>query len=57
MKYVVDSCVAFKWEVPEVDSAKAIRLRNKAHQGIHELIAPDARFYLEIRYRIRYENR
>jgi predicted nucleic acid-binding protein len=47
MKYVVDSSVAFKWEVPEVDSDKARRLRDGARQGIHELIAPDV-FPVEI---------
>lgn len=41
MKYVLDSSVAFKWEVPETDSDKAILLRDDYRNGIHELIAPD----------------
>jgi predicted nucleic acid-binding protein len=41
MRYVLDSSVAFKWEVPEVDSDRAIRLRDGARQGVHELLAPD----------------
>ena len=47
MKYVLDSSVAFKWEVPEVHSDKARRIRDEARQGIHELIAPDV-FAIEI---------
>jgi predicted nucleic acid-binding protein len=41
MRYVLDSSVAFKWEVPEADSAKAIQLRDESRTGLHELIAPD----------------
>ena len=41
MKYVLDSSVAFKWEVAEVDSDKAIRLRDEVRLGLHELIATD----------------
>lgn len=41
MRYVLDSSVAFKWEVQEADSDKAIRLRDEGRQGLHELIAPD----------------
>jgi predicted nucleic acid-binding protein len=41
MKYVLDTSVAFKWVVPETDSDKAIRLRNKYWNAIHELIAPE----------------
>ena len=41
MKYVLDSSVALKWVLPEVDSGKAIRLRNEYGAGIHELLAPD----------------
>src|SRR5437588_12959334 len=40
MKYVVDSCVAFKWVVPEDRSDAAIRLRDDYKNGIHELLAP-----------------
>jgi predicted nucleic acid-binding protein len=41
MKYVLDSSVAFKWEIKESDSDKAVRLRDESRQGLHELIAPD----------------
>jgi len=41
MKYVLDSGVAFKVVVPEVNSDKAIRLRDDFRAGIHELLAPD----------------
>ena len=47
MKYVLDSSVAFKWEVPEIDSDKAMRLRDQARQGIHEFLAPSV-FPIEI---------
>jgi len=41
MKYVLDSSVAFKWEVAEADADKAIRLRDESRRGLHELLAPD----------------
>jgi predicted nucleic acid-binding protein len=41
MKYVVDSSVVFKWEVPETDSDKAILLRDEFRAAVHELVAPD----------------
>ncbi len=41
MKYVLDSSVAVKWVLPEVDSARALQLLDDYAQGIHELIAPD----------------
>ena len=41
MKYVLDSSVALKWVLQEVDSGKAIRLRNEYSNGIHELLAAD----------------
>ena len=41
MKYVVDSSVAFKWVVSEVDSDKADLLRADFLNGIHALLAPD----------------
>jgi predicted nucleic acid-binding protein len=41
MKYVVDSSVALKWVLPEIDSTKAIRLRDDYTAGVHELLAPD----------------
>ncbi len=41
MKYVLDASVAYKWEVPEPDSDKAIRLRDAFRNAVHELLAPD----------------
>jgi len=41
MKYVIDCSSAMKWELPEPDSANAIRLRDEYRNGIHELLAPD----------------
>jgi predicted nucleic acid-binding protein len=41
MRYVLDSCVALKWVLPESDSDKAIQVRDDANAGIHELFAPD----------------
>jgi predicted nucleic acid-binding protein len=47
MKYVLDSCVSFKWHVREDDSDTAIRLRDDFIAGLHELLAPDV-FPVEI---------
>ena len=41
MRYVLDSCVGFKWAVIEADTAKARRLRDDFRKGVHELLAPD----------------
>jgi predicted nucleic acid-binding protein len=41
MRYVTDCSVAFKWEIPEVDSDKAIRIRQECQQGLVELSVPD----------------
>lgn len=41
MKYVLDSSVALKWVLAEVDSGKAICLRDAYRNGMHELLAPD----------------
>jgi predicted nucleic acid-binding protein len=41
LKYVVDSCVALKWELPEVDSEIALRVRDLRVAGVFELVAPD----------------
>jgi predicted nucleic acid-binding protein len=41
MKYVLDSSVAVKWVLPELHSAKALRLRADFQAALHELIAPD----------------
>ena len=47
MRYVLDSCIAVKWFLAEIDSAKAIQLRDEFNQQIHELLAPDV-FPVEI---------
>src|SRR5438093_371928 len=41
MKYVLDSSVAFKWAVREVDTDKALRLRDETRRALHTLVAPD----------------
>ena len=41
MRYVLDSCVAIKWELREADSDRAIRLRDDGRQGYHSFLAPD----------------
>ena len=41
MKYVLDVDVALKWALNEVDSPKALRLRDDWRAQIHELITPD----------------
>ncbi len=41
MKYVLDASVAFKWFVPEVNTDKAIVLRDDFRNAIYELIAPE----------------
>ena len=41
MKYVLDSSVAAKWVLPEVDSDKALRLRDEYLAQIHKILSPD----------------
>ena len=41
MRFVLDSSVAFKWVVPEIDSDKADVLRSDFRNGIHEFLAPE----------------
>jgi predicted nucleic acid-binding protein len=41
MKFVLDSSVAFKWEVPEPHSDKANRLRDDFRNHVHQLVAPE----------------
>ena len=41
MRYILDANVGLKWVLPEVDSAKALRLRADMQAGVHELLAPD----------------
>src|SRR4029077_13736704 len=40
MKYVLDSSVAAKWVLKEVDSDKADALRDDFRKAVHELISP-----------------
>lgn len=47
MKYVLDSCVAVKWALSEIDSEKAETLRDDFLINIHELISPQV-FELEV---------
>jgi predicted nucleic acid-binding protein len=41
MKYVLDSSVAFKWLVHEVDTDKALQLLDDYQNALHELLSPD----------------
>ena len=41
MKYVIDTSVEIKTFVQEVDSERAIRLRDDFRKGIHELLSAD----------------
>lgn len=41
MRYVLDSNVALKWVLAELDSAKANNLRQAFCNHVHELLAPD----------------
>ncbi len=41
MRYVIDCSVAFKWEVPEIGSSRAIQLREDCRQRLVELLVPD----------------
>ncbi len=41
MRYVLDSSVALKWVLAEVDSGRAVRLRDEYRSGSHDLLAPD----------------
>jgi predicted nucleic acid-binding protein len=47
MKYVLDSCVGFKWAVVETETPKARQVRDDYNKAVHELIAPDI-FPIEI---------
>ena len=40
MRMVLDSAVALKWVLPEIDSDKADHLRDDFRNGVHELLAP-----------------
>jgi predicted nucleic acid-binding protein len=41
MKYVLDVSVGLKWVLNEVNSPKALRLRDDYLRQVHQLIAPD----------------
>src|SRR6516162_10175332 len=41
MKFVLDSSVAVKWAIPEIDSDRAVRFRDEFVRRTHDLIAPD----------------
>lgn len=41
MRRVLDASVALKWALPEIDSPKAIRLRDDFRNSLVELLAPD----------------
>jgi predicted nucleic acid-binding protein len=47
MRYVLDSCVAAKWALAEIDSDKALKIRDDFSYARHELLIPDF-FPLEI---------
>jgi predicted nucleic acid-binding protein len=47
MRYVLDASIGVKWVINEVDSPKALRLRDDYRNGVHDLIAP-ASFPLEV---------
>ncbi|MCI0683229.1 MAG: type II toxin-antitoxin system VapC family toxin [Gemmataceae bacterium] len=47
MKYVIDTSVAFKWVVPEPDSAKALLLLDDFRNAIHDLHGPSV-FSIEL---------
>jgi predicted nucleic acid-binding protein len=39
--YVIDSSVAVKWVLPELDTPQVLALRDDAWNGVHDIIAPD----------------
>jgi len=41
MKYIVDSSVAVKWALAEIDTDRALRIRDEYRAGTIELHAPD----------------
>jgi predicted nucleic acid-binding protein len=47
MRLVLDSSVAFKWVVPEIDSVNAVRLRDAFRKGVHDILSPDV-FFVEL---------
>jgi hypothetical protein len=51
MKYVLDSCVGFKWAFAESDTVKALKLRDDFRSSLVELLAPDV-FPVELAHAI-----
>jgi predicted nucleic acid-binding protein len=47
MRFVLDSSVALKWVLPEIDTAKAVALRDDFRNGTLELLSPDV-FAIEV---------
>jgi predicted nucleic acid-binding protein len=47
MNFVIDSSIALKWVIPEIDSDRALRLLVGYANAVHQLIAPDL-FTVEI---------
>ena len=41
MSYVLDSNVALKWVLPEIDSHKSMQVRDDFLADLHEILAPD----------------
>jgi predicted nucleic acid-binding protein len=41
MRYVLDASVAFKWVVSEIQTDKALLLRDDLKNGIHDLYSPE----------------
>jgi predicted nucleic acid-binding protein len=41
MRFVLDAAIAIRWVVPEVDSGKALQLRDRLKIGADEFFAPD----------------
>jgi predicted nucleic acid-binding protein len=56
MKFVVDSSVALKWVLPEIDTPRALALRDDFRNGIHELLAPDI-FAIEVAHALAWAER
>ena len=51
MKYVLDSSVGIKGLLREIDSDKAIRIRDDFIAGLHDLLSPDV-FPVEVAHPI-----
>jgi predicted nucleic acid-binding protein len=47
MRCVIDLSVALKWVLPEIDTSKAVALRDDFRNGTLELLSPDV-FAIEV---------